>query len=206
MELHSLHPQKYPFDALLSPTARSRQCIISYNVRSHELGESLLTLPPDPPNRQFDPDSERIVTEVEVDAPLDKSKLGGRISRLRGSALNADSALAALLPYFSNPEKNACGFVLTIARYRDVPSISIHLQSREGPTIRPGAECGALIAYDIDTENPESDRNSFQHDLRTWTKPKTWQPLLDALQRVAEAPAKACFIVTVHFRAVDPPP
>ncbi|HEY2342876.1 MAG TPA: hypothetical protein VGH90_07600, partial [Chthoniobacteraceae bacterium] len=197
--LHQLWPQRYEFDRWLSPVARTRQCHISFNVRARELGEMLLPVPPESPGEPLDADAEKIVSDVMIAPPLDKTEFGGRIAALRGSPLDGHSLIAALTRSFSKPEKEMRGFVLTIARFRNARGVSIHLLPLVGQGFGPADHCQARIVAQIGTQTPGAASFTSGQTFERWADARSWQYLLQAFESVAVEPPQSAFTIGIHF-------
>jgi hypothetical protein len=197
LELHEIWPQRYEFDRWLSSSARTRQCLLSFNVRARELGEPRSALPPEAPQKPLDLDSAKIVTEVEIAPPLDKSELGAKIAAMRGSPLDGASLATALGTNFSKPEKEMHGFALNIARFRDTSGISIHLLPLADPKIEPNDSCEAVIITKIESQVNSYFTDGAQGGSPYWSS--GWPSLAAAVKRVATAPPQAAFTIGLYF-------
>jgi hypothetical protein len=205
LELHELWPQRYEFDRWLSPAARTRQCLVSFNVRARELGESLSPLPAEAPRKPIDPGSEKIVSDVTIVPPLDKSEFGARIAALRGAPLDGKSIVGALIPIFSKPEKEMHGFVLNVARFKDGPGISIHLLRLAGPGIEAKDYCQARILTNRDTQAPANSQQVSIQTFQRYANSPIWQNLSRALDSITAESPQTAFTVDVHFNLQSPP-
>jgi hypothetical protein len=199
--LGKLWPDKYPFDPRLSLAGRSRQALLFSNLRAKELGEPLEALPPESVKEPFDPDSERNVSKVEVDAALAESQIGGRIAALRSRALTSDSVCAALLAYSADLEKKAPGFILQMTRNRDEIGISINLRSVGGRTVALETNCETSYAFEIDAKESSRGGKSRHYSAGKSFALKWWQPLMDALDTIGDAPPETPFAIRISFRA-----